>query len=286
MFDPNDIIHSSVCAKLQSTVDGIFGPLEALQKKLTADMNAAKDFLKKFDFSPGKLIHDQCQELLKKANLDKMVPDLKKFDQLVDMINACVFFSSNPTLGYPSSLARGIVVGIKSAANGIIRDITNGLPEFDSGAMLRSLSDQLGVGGLNLRPIIKNLRDGLNCMNTLCGVDVTSRLQKLNGFLSSCCLTGTGTLDFNKLFTDAGLSPDKMNIMNNVMKTYDKIYARIDGAVDNAVNASTGQFNKIKDRTEQMYAKSSALYDKGQSLFVDPVSESESSSTPTTEGWE
>lgn len=263
------LVKSAACQQISKMSDSLFGPLEAATSGLDAQFNSIKALLDTINFSPGKMIHDMCQDLLKNTpKLDSMIPSINKMDELVDIINSCLFLSGNDMFKNPLSILNNMYNDMLGQVNGIIDDLTGNLPEFKAGQMLNALLNNIKLG--NLTPSINNLLLGLNCLDKVCGIDTTSRMQRLQSFLTKYCFNGSGEFDLDKFLTDCGLDPEKRDIIKMTQKCIDQIYKRVETAFDNAKNAVTGEFDKITNLAERTEAQFSSLYQKGKDLFEDP----------------
>ena len=220
------VIGGAVCAKMGAEVDKILGVVQGFDKMLSAQMNSIKALLSSMSFSPKSLINANAAKLL--ANMNKMIPNVKQFDEIAKIMSACVFLGKSPGFS-PTSLLNGAVGDIKSNAMGLVRDLTGGLPEFNGAQLFNALKGQLKLGGISSG--IVNINKGLGCLTAICGSDVSSKIAKLNGILGKYYLSATtGGLDAEALMKSAGLDPDKIENMMTSISSVDNITDTLDAA--------------------------------------------------------
>lgn len=237
----------ALCDKVGKDADRVLGQLEAIQGKITSQINAIKSFMGGISFSPKSVIDAKAANLLK--NLDRMVPKTADFSQITSLIESCSSLKVDPMLKNPTATARNLTSSFKSNAMSEITSLTDSLPEFSGAKLFNSLKGSIKTSRINVD--VRALQKGLTCLQSLCGLDVTSKIARLNNLLSACFLNGDGELDVESLLADCGLDLDKIENMMTCIDSIDNITDKIDEAVDAGTeylsDLQTGIENRASD---------------------------------------
>ena len=224
-------VRKGVCTRLVSEVDSRLAVIESLANALQGQIKALKKFCSSFSFSPGALIDAKIDELTAAASA--MIPSLKQFDELVDIINACSFLASAGILGKPSALAKGILKALKGNAMGMIHDITANLPEFSGAALFEALFGALKTGGVKI--IVPQIQQVLGCLSAICGMDINDRYDRLQAALNKLCLKGNGKFDMTKFLSGLGYDQTKIDNLVKCLNKQEEILFDIMDSVDDGV---------------------------------------------------
>jgi hypothetical protein len=170
------------------------------------------------------------------SNLSSMVPDVSEVDEITNILNVCVFFKEG-SIPSASSLINSAVDSVYSNAESIIDGLVGVLDEFKIGGLLKSLENYIST--YKIPNIVDKITKMLNCLDAICGVDITSRLQGLNQFLSDCYLDGSGqTTLWEELSDKCEGVESKINNLEAVYNSLTNTYSSIGTEITSVYNSA------------------------------------------------
>lgn len=220
----SSIIKLSICDKLTSHVDAILNNMTLIQSDIIKEINNFEDEISDYQFDPATDIDKVCEELSNR--IDEIVPDLPDFDEILDIINSCDYLASSAVLSEPFAILKGISTPVKDNSYEKISDLTNNLPEFNAAKSFRSVMDKIKSG--NLDSNIPEVNKALNCISSICGTDITSRLNTLVNIANNCFVTIDGTINLQSILEGQGIPPE---VILNIIKA-DQSFTSISSLID------------------------------------------------------
>lgn len=237
------IIKDGFCSKLTTEFDNRMNIFLASEIELNNKLKALTFGLQNVtEWSPH-----WAANLLKRRvteNFNEMVPAVpEEFDEIVDLLNRCLFTRMNSQLSKPSAFLRQITGAVKVNAFGILdtlADIGEGvIPEFNAAKLINELKSQIKGPRINI--MIPEAMQLLTCMNAICGTDISGRMASLQTFLSKYSIGGDGELDIDALLASQGINP---NISNSIKKC-DVQIERVMTGIDSSFTAGLSRVKRL-----------------------------------------
>ena len=234
------IIKDGFCSKLTSEFDGKMRILRSAETQLNSKLNDLTSYIQ----IPREWSPHWYANILKRsiaANINSIVPDfttMNSIDELVSLINACLFTQSDSQLSKPSTFLRQITGNIKSNAFGILDTLANIgegiIPEFNIAKLFNELKNQIKGPGINL--IIPQAVQAIECMSAICGIDVMGRIESLESFLTKYSLGLDGEINVNDILVSQGINIETVGVgINTCITQIDFVMNRIDSSVEQGV---------------------------------------------------
>lgn len=206
------LITQNVCSKLLGDFDGNFDGMSTFKNTILSNSNIVQNTLnnlKNTGFSDVNDVINNASSVLN--NYEDFIPSLSDLDDLARFIEACLYASESDILNTPLGLFRSITDYLYDNLYDVVGLLTDTTPEFSIAidmSKLDRLLDSLRV------PFLTDLMGKiLNCLDEICGTDITSRQEELSTFLSDCKLTSGGALDVNTIYDNCGLTDGQKEIM-------------------------------------------------------------------------
>jgi len=219
------IVQAALCEKMQYQADAILDMLDNFQDLFYHSLGYLKDFLKTMSWSPPSEVIDKINQIDNKAA--DLIPDVTDFDRLIDMLNSCAFLQKT---GDASTLVRQTTGPFLDNAATAIDGITESMPEFDAVSLFNELTSHIKTKKIDTS--VLDLQDALACLYHICGVDIQSRLDHLNSFLSSCNMNGSGELDVDQVLYSSGITdPAKQAAFKKAKTAVKNIYNSIEDKI-------------------------------------------------------
>jgi hypothetical protein len=226
---------TSLCNSLDQKFDPLVGPAEGSESGFKSQMRDFISALRGASFSPQSLIDSTLATLwsdvgaiLPESSLDGMT-DLKNF------IEHCTFLDSNPVTALNGS-TNGIFDKIDEYINNIA------LPEFGLGAMANRMNQLLETNKIS-DSLIRADRL-LDCITQLCpGFDPGPKYVILGNLFDQYKLISDplnpnyGGIDYDTVYTSAGLTTTQKTGMNTVVNGITSIKQNALTSVNNAITS-------------------------------------------------
>jgi hypothetical protein len=225
----SSIIKTGFCNKLIFEFDSRMNQLIALEQQLDNTLKSLKIGIASITgWNPDEAIYDFEKSV--DSHFVKMVPDLSTFDELVFLVNACVFTKNDPMLKNPSTIAKSIKNSVKDNAVNILNSLASVInAEFSVSTLLSAFKKQITDNKIG--DIIEQALQILNCISAICGIDITSRLHRLQYFMNKYSISVTGEVDIVEILNGEDLDPSVIqsikrvnNKVENIMKDIDKSF--------------------------------------------------------------
>lgn len=226
---------TSLCNSLQQKFNPLVGPAEESKSGYKSQMRDFISALRSASYSSQSLINSTLATLqndvagiLPESSLSGMT-DLKNF------INHCTFLGSNPV-----TALNGSTSGINDKIDEYINNIT--VPEFALGAMADRMNQLLTTNKVS-DSLIRADRL-LDCITQLCpGFDPGPKYVILNNLFDQYKLISDplnpnyGGIDYDVVYTSAGLTTPQKTGMNTVVNGITSIKQNATTSVNNAINS-------------------------------------------------
>jgi len=235
------IIKDGFCSKLTDEFDKRMKTLKAGEQLLNSKLNSLKLNLSTLGLPTPSSVMSQLKSNISN-NMNKLVPNLDQFDEVVNLINSCSFAKKDSMLSKPSTLCNSLTSAIKGNTSKVLDEVAKvankAIPEFDAGKLVNELKSQLKMGGVNT--IIPQAKQLLDCMSAICGTDITGRMNSLNSYMSKFNINGSGELDLDALLASQNINTD---LADNISDCTDQI-SNVMTSVEDQVSAGA---SKLKD---------------------------------------
>lgn len=233
-----NLVQQGVCAGMAAQADAVLLVLESFETLIVAQLEIIRNFLRMMSWSLPQELLDKINEVQNAAA--GLIPDASDYDKLVEMAKSCNYLSQEQPDA--TALVNKTTGPLLDNANNTINSLVAGCPEFDAVGLFNGLLNMLNSKKIDI--MTKELESILACMNSVCGMDIQGRLDRLNNFLSKCCLDGDGKLNMDSVLSSAGISdPNKRQAINDAKASGDAVTT---GITD---RASQG-FDRVKSMTK------------------------------------
>jgi hypothetical protein len=223
------IAKSALCQSMDEKASKTLDRLNEFKQGFRNGLNDLRDTLSNMSWSPPADVLDKINQIANKAG--DLIPDLSDFDKLIDMMKSCANLGD---IGDATTLVKQTTGPLLSNANRAINEITQAMPEFDAVNTFNELLSHVQTNKVDLE--VNGLKGALACLYHICGVDVQSKLDNLNGFLNSCSLNGDGKLDPDKVLDSSGITtPEKRAAFKSSQTAVSNVYNNVNSSVDNGV---------------------------------------------------
>lgn len=212
------IAKSALCDKMGRQADALLDGLDNFKEQFNAGLEALRNYLKKMSWSPPADVLDKINQIGNKAA--DLIPNVTDFDKIIDMLNECAFLQNT---GDASTLVKQTLGPFVDNARTAIDGITGAMPEFNAVNTFNELQSQ--ILNKKIDTSVLNVQQALACLYHICGVDISARLDRLNGILDSCNMNSSGQLDAEKVLYASGITdPVKQASFNGSKAAVNNIY--------------------------------------------------------------
>jgi len=162
------------------------------------------------------------------------IPDIPNIEDIENMLKECDILGKikNPMDIIDSFLSNSLttISDLISNTLGSLFDLI----EFPSIGLINDLNDLLSK--FSLGDMISQLDGLLNCLDSVCGVDVSGQVDSMNSMLDTYNIDDTGTLDMNALLSKATNVPS--SIVSNISSTSNSLASQKSSALDSIYEAT------------------------------------------------
>lgn len=206
------------CQGLEAKLDATIGTLQQAQTAISGPLAQATSLLNDFEgqFSSTLEQIDGGISNLVSAAADS-IPDPPNVDNVMDMLSKCAGLQTAFTSGSPGGIADDFSKSVGDSIGSAIGDafdVLESLVEFPIVRVMDTVNEILS--NLNVPNLIGELDGFLDCLDSLCGSDTSSKIDQINNLMSSMKLTTDGILDRSTLFSVAGISQTKIDDLVNI----------------------------------------------------------------------
>jgi len=229
-----DILNASMCKYLTNSLDSFSSTINGAKASLRGVIIGAKTAINNLQYSAL----DELQEIEADINnqLGDIVPSIDtkdKLQQFMDIVKNCPYLNDHPLFGNPIKLMRSAAKSIREFSIGQVDTLTSNFPEFNVGKTITNLLDQYGPTGFDFTSILPSSFQIIECIDSLCDVDISDRYESLTRSMGELYLLTTGGFDRGQLYQDLHLNGNQINNIEVGVSTY-----------NNVVNAVNSEINK------------------------------------------
>jgi len=234
-------IKYAFCTKLTSEFDKMMTQLERAEGTLDTQWD---DLASKVNSETGSSAHWKINDFKRSAysTATSIVPSTEaEFDELIDLVNSCVYTSSDSMLKNPITVAKSLIGSIKSNLYDALTALGDLIPtEFIAADAIKKLEDLLL--DFNVSVTITALNKLLTCMTTVCNTNITSRAARLQNFINKYNLSSSGEIEPTNIIMElTGISEYRAE---KVTKVFNAIKATISG-VDTSVSSGVARLKRL-----------------------------------------
>ncbi len=190
------------CKKMLSDFDGMLDTVKTAKGASQGMMSALENQLNSYVPDPGL---NDIIDMIDNAP----VPDFSNTDA-DNLISSCTF------LGNLFGSANDLMKSVSGTLLGAASDILGNLSSLDVDLALNfdAISDLFG--SFDLAGLIPGMDGLLNCLSAVCGSDVSSRIDEMNGLMDDMHLADDGSFDADELMDVAGLDSNAKTNLTNI----------------------------------------------------------------------
>lgn len=234
---PPTLIQSSVCTAITRRLQGLLDQASSFRFLVQASIATAVGTLTALRdtaaFSTLDAINQAFSDI--DNNISSIVPPPPAFLEIPDLINACSFLQVDPFLSDPLVMVSFMLNDLKSECMDALFEITS-LPEILLGRALADISGILSSSGGGLAIMNGGLL--INCLQNMCGLDMTTQLNSLNSVLSATFVTPSGIFDPPSLVLSiGGIGSDIADNVNACTDKITNIYSSIEDNCSQAIDS-------------------------------------------------
>jgi hypothetical protein len=207
---------TALCNSLNQQFDGLIAPIIAAKSGYQSRLREFKNLLRNTTFTPQSQIDSELNNLRNSARNNMPGKELQDMRELRDILENCDFFN----IFSPASALISGTVGLFDKISDLISNSGITVPEFGLGAIadaLERLLDGIGTpGGSNLKELFERADQLINCLDSICGYDVTGKISRLEDLVTDYELDNSYNIDYSTIYSDAGLTASEIQGMTTV----------------------------------------------------------------------
>ena len=198
------VIRKSVCDRMADNLDDLVSEVEDFRVGMRDDINDVanqiRDVVKLFDpYEARAKINQAISDI--NRNMGKIVPAVMDFNEILDIIDQCLYLQIDTFLSDPVTLAFQILDYLKSNAMNILFGITD-LTEMVLSKIIQDFMDlipSIEISGFEAYRLI-------HCLSAICGrTDLATSYSRLHNAFHDLCMDPAGTFDVNRWYLKGGL---------------------------------------------------------------------------------
>ena len=208
-------ITSGLCSGFDDKLGSMMGNLDQIKSAMGSPMSMLKGELSKLEGGVASPVGDMEDglEAVTSAATDS-IPSIPDVSDIEDILKDGSILQGNLLSGLqsPASLISGFLdqaIGIIGDAIGSVLDLLGDLLEAPAAFLINQINNLLE--GFGLGSLLAELDGLFNCLDSVCGTDVSGDIDQVNGILDALNLDEVGKFDITKI-------TDGMNIPTDVMK--------------------------------------------------------------------
>jgi hypothetical protein len=238
-------IRKSVCDRISQDLEDLVSEVENFRDGIRDDINSVanqiRDAIKPFDpYEERNKINKAISDISR--NMDKIVPAVADFNEILDILDQCMYLQVDTFLSDPITLTMQILDYLKSNAMDNLFAITD-LIEMTLAKTMQDFVDlipSVEITGFEAYALIQ-------CLSAMCGrTNLENSYARLHNAFHDLCMNGVGKLDINRWYMKGDLyitDPlDAVHIenMNMSISTMNDVYR----SVENNSNQAIEKFKK------------------------------------------
>lgn len=245
-----------ICSKLESELERIVKSLEGVKTALISDIEEIENLFN----LPFKTLEDAMDDVNDMVQgLDAVVPDISDLDSIeaiVLFLERCLYLKEHPLIKDAYKMAQQLLDEYQGLGASYIQDFVDLIPgnilnNFDLGNKLLGYKDKLDKFKIPQKQSDAN--DILICMNAICKLDesdnpiqevqdyIDSKTSTLSDLQDQMRFTSDGSMDLDKILSNAGINPTEKLIMNNTIDAVEHVKETFKEAQENLEAATKGE---------------------------------------------
>jgi len=234
------VIRKSVCDRMADNLDDLVTEVEDFRDGMRDDINNVanqiRDAVSPFDpYEERAKINQAIFDI--DENMGRIVPAVMDFNEILDIIDQCLYLQIDTFLSDPVTLASQILDYLKSNAMNVLFEITD-LTEMVLSKIMQDLMDlipSIEISGFEAYQLI-------HCLTSICGrTDLATSYARLHNAFHDLCMNPAGTFDINRWYLKGGLDitnpVDLLHIenMNMSVSAINGVYRSIENNSNQAI---------------------------------------------------
>jgi hypothetical protein len=233
-------IRRSVCNRISDDLEDLVSEVENFRDTMRDTVNDVAnkihDFIVPIDpYEQRAKVSKAISDINK--NMEKIVPAVKDFNEILDILDQCLYLQVDTFLSDPVTLTNQILDYLKSTAMDNLFAITD-IVEMTLAKYMQDFVDlipSVEITGFDAYALIQ-------CLTAMCGqTNLENSYARLHNAFHDLCLNGVGKLDINRWYMKGGLNPidslDALRIenMNMGVSTINGVYRSVENNCNQAV---------------------------------------------------
>lgn len=217
----------SVCQDMLGQFDSSMSMVGMAERGLKGELRGVSSMLSNATYAP--LSNVQNASNLAMSQMGNVIPVFNNttFDEMLNVINSCSSLAGKN----PLDLLNQMTGSLLASADNLIGDLFSSIPQLDVGNALSGLLDKFGVDGLNFTEMIPSMDGILNCLSSVCGSDVSSRIDSMNDITGRLKIKDSGDFDMDSVMGDVGLGANEMQGLTEITNVKQSFKANIKSSV-------------------------------------------------------
>jgi len=216
---PSDGPQGSMCQDMEVKLDAAIASLEKAKKAIEHPLQGVFD---KIDALTGSIptpendINNALGDLGGKLN-DAIPKPPSGVDEVKDMLSKCGILNEElPSISSTKLNVKFEGISIKGYADALdsALDDLQSLAEFPIAKALDAIKGILE--GFGLGSIISGLDGFLDCLDSMCGSDISGKMDYVNQLMDDMKVNDDGTLDMETIYTESGASSGTISNLANI----------------------------------------------------------------------
>jgi len=242
---PSDGPQGAMCAGIESQLDSAIATLEKAKNAMKNPLDGIFDQIGALAGSaatPADDINNALNDMTSGIN-DAIPKPPSGLGEVKDMLSKCGILEADldSISGTKLSVDFGSISAstFTDALNGLLDDLQS-LAEFPIAKALEALKDLLA--GFGLGSIISSLDGFLDCLDSMCGSDISGKIDYVNQLITDMKINDDGELDMESIYQDSGASSDTISNLANIGN---KLSESKDSAASGIADAASGLVDAV-----------------------------------------
>ena len=236
-------VTSAVCGKLVNEFDKTLNMLLGCKAVMNPMLQALKAKLNGTIFSPPAALLNGLAQVNALASQIPAMDSVRSLEEIAKIMAQCTFFNVSPMLKNPVNIMRSLQQQLNTNFYSKILDISSslGLPEIGLGNDISKISGFMNK--FRLDNLIPTSNLAIQCINKVCGIDISQKLAKYNLLEKALNLTSGGVLNLPEIYNLCNLS--SVAISNMTLSV-----ASVGSIIDNVAKSVSAGVTAIKKTTD------------------------------------
>jgi len=244
-------IKSGLCSGFDDKLGGAIGNLNQMKGIMNGPLSMLKNELGQLEgaaASPGNALNDGLGAISDAAT--DSIPSIPDVSGIEDMLKDCNILQGDLLSGLQSPAS--LIGGFLDQATGIAGDAISGvlgllgdLLEAPAAFLVNQINDLLG--GFGVGSLLSELDGMLNCLDSMCGSDVSGQIDQVNGILDDLNLDDMGEFDIDKAMDGINIPSDVMENLSSLADTLKEETAKSKEELTKVADSMSDGLDKIID---------------------------------------